>query len=58
MICLCDPGVYILENTTPPRGKKYQQMSCGEKNVKRERENRGKCKRKRKKREREKEKVM
>jgi hypothetical protein len=35
-----------LENTHPPRGKKYQPMS------KRPREKGGKCRRKRKKRER------
>jgi hypothetical protein len=42
------PGVYILENTPPPRGK-YQPMSFGGKNMKRPREKGGKCRRKRKK---------
>jgi hypothetical protein len=42
----------ILENTLPPGGCKYQPMSFGGKNMKREREKEGKCKRKRKKEER------
>jgi hypothetical protein len=41
------PGVYILENTLPPRGgKNYQPMSFGGKNMKMGREKGGKCKRK------------
>jgi hypothetical protein len=42
-------GVYILENTLPPGGGKYQPMSFGGKNMKRRREKGGKCKRKRNK---------
>jgi hypothetical protein len=48
------PGV-ILENTPPPPppgGEKYQPMSFGGKNMKREREKEGKCRRKRKKEKR------
>jgi hypothetical protein len=45
-------GVYILENPSPPGGKKYQPMSFGRKNMKRQREKEGKSKRKRKKGER------
>jgi hypothetical protein len=46
-------GAYILENTPPPLGGgKYQPMSFGGKNMKRQREKGGKCKRKRKKGER------
>ncbi len=46
-------GAYILENTPPPPGGgKYQPMSFGGKNMKRERQKGGKCKRKRKKKER------
>jgi hypothetical protein len=42
-----------LENTLPPgEEKKYQSMSFGGKNMKRQREKGGKCKRKRKKAER------
>jgi hypothetical protein len=41
---------YILENILPPwRGEKYQPMSFGGKNMKRQREKEGECKRKRKK---------
>ncbi len=47
---ICDlrffAGAYILENT-PPGGGKYQPMSFGGKNIKRQREKGGKCKRKR-----------
>jgi hypothetical protein len=39
-------GAYILENTPPPGGKKYQPMSFGGKNMKRQRENGGKIKEK------------
>ncbi len=42
-----NPGVYIMENTPPPRGGgKYQPMSFGGKNMKRRREKGGKCKEK------------
>jgi hypothetical protein len=51
-ICPVLAGVYILENTPPPWGGKYQPMLFGGKNMKREREKGGKCKRKRKKEER------
>jgi hypothetical protein len=46
-------GVYILENTLPPwGGRKYQPMSFGGKNMKRQREKGGKYERKRKQGER------
>jgi hypothetical protein len=44
-------GVYILENTPPPRGGISANVIWG-KNMKRVREKGGKCKRKRKKEER------
>jgi hypothetical protein len=46
------PGVYIMENTPPPRGEKYQPMSFGGKNMKKPREKGQKCGRKGKKGER------
>jgi hypothetical protein len=47
-VCVQLAGVYILENTPPPPGEKYQPMSFGEKNMKRRGEKGGKCKRKKK----------
>jgi hypothetical protein len=45
-------GLYIGKYPPPPRGEKYQPMSYGGKNMKRQREKGEKCKRKKRKGER------